>query len=62
MVQNMAGAGGVVAANYIYGIAKPDGLTIGGFNPALYFDQLVGAPGSQIRLGEIYLDRFAGKK
>ena len=27
--QNMPGAGGVVAANYIYGIAKPDGLTIG---------------------------------
>ncbi|HEU4343126.1 MAG TPA: tripartite tricarboxylate transporter substrate-binding protein, partial [Candidatus Binatia bacterium] len=40
--QNMPGAGGVVAANYIYGIAKPDGLTLGAFNPALYFDQLVG--------------------
>ena len=40
----MASAGGVVAANYIYGIAKPDGLTIGGFNPALYFDQLVARP------------------
>ena len=39
--QNMPGAGGVVAANYVYGIAKPDGLTIGAFNPALYFDQLV---------------------
>jgi hypothetical protein len=39
--QNMPGAGGVVAANYIYGIAKPDGLTIGAFNPALYFDQLI---------------------
>jgi tripartite-type tricarboxylate transporter receptor subunit TctC len=42
--QNMPGAGGVVAANYIYGIAKPDGLTLGAFNPALYFDQLVGRP------------------
>ena len=41
VVQNMPGAGGVVAANYLYGIAKPDGLTIGAFNPALYFDQLV---------------------
>lgn len=39
--QNMPGAGGVVAANYLYTIAKPDGLTIGAFNPALYFDQLV---------------------
>jgi tripartite-type tricarboxylate transporter receptor subunit TctC len=40
--QNMPGAGGVVAANYVYGIAKPDGLTLGAFNPALYFDQLIG--------------------
>ena len=44
VVQNMPGAGGVVAANYLYSIAKPDGLTIGAFNPALYFDQLVGRP------------------
>ena len=44
MVQNMPGAGGVVAANYLYGIARPDGLTIGGFNPALYFDQLLARP------------------
>jgi tripartite-type tricarboxylate transporter receptor subunit TctC len=42
--QNMPGAGGVVGANYVYGIAKPDGLTLGAFNPALYFDQLVGRP------------------
>jgi tripartite-type tricarboxylate transporter receptor subunit TctC len=42
--QNMPGAGGVVAANYVYGMAKPDGLTLGAFNPALYFDQLVGRP------------------
>jgi tripartite-type tricarboxylate transporter receptor subunit TctC len=42
--QNMPGAGGAVAANFLYGVAKPDGLTIGAFNPALYFDQLVGRP------------------
>jgi tripartite-type tricarboxylate transporter receptor subunit TctC len=39
--QNMPGAGGIVGANYVYGIAKPDGLSIGAFNPALYFDQLI---------------------
>jgi tripartite-type tricarboxylate transporter receptor subunit TctC len=39
--QNMPGAGGIVAANYLYTVAKPDGLTIGAFNPALYFDQLI---------------------
>ena len=44
--QNMPGAGGTVAANYVYGIAKPDGLTLGAFNPALYFDQLSAAPKS----------------
>jgi len=32
----------MVAANYIYSVAKPDGLTIGSIQPALYFDQLVG--------------------
>jgi tripartite-type tricarboxylate transporter receptor subunit TctC len=39
--QNMPGAGGIVGANYLYAVAKPDGLTIGAFNPALYFDQLI---------------------
>ena len=37
----------MVAGNFIYGIAKPDGLTIGAFNPALYFEQLVGKPESK---------------
>jgi len=42
VVQNMPGGGNIVGANYVYGIAKPDGLTLGAVNPALYFDQLVG--------------------
>jgi tripartite-type tricarboxylate transporter receptor subunit TctC len=42
IVQNMPGVASMVAANYIYNIAKPDGLTIGAIQPALYFDQLVG--------------------
>ena len=62
VVQNMPGAGGAVAANYIYSVAKPDGLTLGSFNPALYFDQLVAASGSEVRLGKVHLDRLAGKK
>ena len=44
IVQNMPGAGGVTAANFIYNIAKPDGLTLGAYNPAMYFEQLVGRP------------------
>ena len=43
VVQNMPGAGSAIAANHIYNIAKPDGLTLGMFNPALYIDQLIGA-------------------
>lgn len=44
VVQNMPGAGNIIGANYVYNIAKPDGLTLGAVNPALYFDQLVGRP------------------
>jgi tripartite-type tricarboxylate transporter receptor subunit TctC len=42
IVQNMPAAGGLVAANYVYGVAKPDGLTIASINPAHYFNQLQG--------------------
>ena len=42
IVQNMPGAGSLVAANHVYNVAKPDGLTLGAILPALYFDQLVG--------------------
>jgi tripartite-type tricarboxylate transporter receptor subunit TctC len=41
--QNMPGAGHKIAANYVYNVAKPDGLTlIGSIVPSLYFDQLLG--------------------
>lgn len=43
LVQNMPGAGTAIAANHIYNIAKPDGLTLGLVNPAIYIDQLLGA-------------------
>ncbi|MGH7828279.1 MAG: Bug family tripartite tricarboxylate transporter substrate binding protein [Candidatus Binatia bacterium] len=43
VVQNMAGAGTVIAANHVYSVAKPDGLTLGLVNPAIYIDQLIGA-------------------
>jgi len=41
VVQNMPGAGAIIAANYIYNVAKPDGLTLGVVNPANYIDQLL---------------------
>jgi tripartite-type tricarboxylate transporter receptor subunit TctC len=42
IVQNMAGAASMIAANFVYNVANPDGLTIGAIFPALYFDQVVG--------------------
>jgi tripartite-type tricarboxylate transporter receptor subunit TctC len=43
IVQNMPGAGHVVAANHLFTVAKPDGLTlIGSIIPSLYLNQLVG--------------------
>jgi tripartite-type tricarboxylate transporter receptor subunit TctC len=41
VVQVMPGAGSMTATNYIYGVAKPDGLTLGVNNAALYFEQLL---------------------
>ena len=29
IVQNMAGASSMITANYVYNVAKPDGLTFG---------------------------------
>ncbi|MEX0803001.1 MAG: tripartite tricarboxylate transporter substrate-binding protein [Candidatus Binatia bacterium] len=42
VVQNMPGAGTMVAANHVYNIAKPDGLTLGSIAPGLYLAQLTG--------------------
>jgi len=37
----MTGAGSMVATNYIHNVAKPDGLSLGVINAALYFEQLL---------------------
>jgi len=42
IVQNMTGAASLIAANHVYNVVKPDGLTIGAFFPALYLDQVIG--------------------
>jgi tripartite-type tricarboxylate transporter receptor subunit TctC len=44
IIQNVAGAASLVAANQVYNIAKPDGLTLGAIYPALCLDQLVKRP------------------
>ena len=42
IVQNMPGAGSLSATNYVYGVAKPDGLTLGMPGSGIYLDQLLG--------------------
>ena len=40
IVQNMPGASSIVAANHLYRVARPDGLTLGTFNRNLPLAQL----------------------
>ena len=42
IVQNMPGAGGLIAANHVYTVARPDGQTIGMVSYGMYLDQMVG--------------------
>lgn len=42
VVQNMPGAGSVTAANYVWGVAKPDGLTLLAPHNNFYLSQLSG--------------------
>jgi tripartite-type tricarboxylate transporter receptor subunit TctC len=44
MVENMTGAGSIIAANYMYKAARPDGLTIGHILGGLLLQQLLGNP------------------
>lgn len=52
VVQNMTGGGSMIAANYIYNVAKPDGLTFGVVTPALYMEQLAGRKEVQFDWGK----------
>ena len=45
VVENMPGAGFLISANYMFKVAKPDGLTIGHFIGGLFLQQLLGKPG-----------------
>jgi len=45
VVENMTGAGSLIAANYVYKVAKPDGLTMGNFIGGLIMQQVLGGSG-----------------
>jgi tripartite-type tricarboxylate transporter receptor subunit TctC len=61
LVQNMPGAGHIIAANHVYNIAKPDGLTLAGTLATLYIDQLVGQPEVKYDWGKFTWIGNAGK-
>lgn len=50
IVQNMPGAGSIAATNYVYGVAKADGLTVVLPNNSIYIEQLVGRREAQFDL------------
>jgi tripartite-type tricarboxylate transporter receptor subunit TctC len=45
VAQNMPGAAGIRAANYLYAVAPKDGTVIGMLDQAIYLDQILGSPG-----------------
>jgi tripartite-type tricarboxylate transporter receptor subunit TctC len=45
VVENMPGAASLVAANHVYKVAKPDGLTILNFHGNQVINQVIGKPG-----------------
>lgn len=45
VVENMPGAASLVAANHVYNVANPDGLTILNFHGNQVINQLIGKPG-----------------
>ena len=45
VVENMPGAAEMISANYLYRVAKPDGLTLGNFAGTLFLAQVMGRPG-----------------
>jgi tripartite-type tricarboxylate transporter receptor subunit TctC len=49
VVDNMPGAGSMIAANHVYKSAKPDGLTLGHFVGSLFMQQLLGRPGAEFQ-------------
>ncbi len=52
IVQNMPGAGSLIAANYLYNVAKPDGLTFAMLISGLVMEQTMGTEGIKFDAGK----------
>jgi tripartite-type tricarboxylate transporter receptor subunit TctC len=50
IIENMPGAGSIIAANRVYSLSKPNGLTIGSVNRGLPYAQLLKAEGVKFDL------------
>lgn len=53
VVENMTGAGTLIAAKYLHSSAKPDGLTFGMFNGALILGRVLGMKGIDFEVREL---------
>jgi tripartite-type tricarboxylate transporter receptor subunit TctC len=53
VVENMEGAGTLIAANYMYNNAEPDGLTIGNWNSAIVLRQALGDRGVRLDASKV---------
>ncbi|HET9395201.1 MAG TPA: hypothetical protein VFO36_04015, partial [Nitrospiraceae bacterium] len=54
LVDNMPGAGMMIAANHLYKVAKPDGLTIGHFTGSQTISQVLNQPGVEFDMRKFY--------
>ena len=62
VVENMPGAGHLIAANHMYKVAKPDGLTIGHFHGGWFLYQLFKRPGIEFDANQFeYMARRSRK-
>ena len=52
VVENMPGAGSMIAGNHVFKVAKPDGLTIGHFHGGLFLQQVLGRQGIEFEPGK----------
>lgn len=52
IIENMPGASSVIGANYLFNVAKPDGLTFGTFNNATVIAQLIKVEGVKFDLSK----------